>query len=146
MTFARISIQSLFTAMVLLALAASLSACAVGLAATGEETPDVTQCHVGAERHEIEAQVGPPRTSDTDASGNTTCTYEYKVGDDPSAGRAVYHAGMDVLTLGLWELVGTPYEALQGETYEMTVVYGPDGTAKEITSRPVERTSKKKQE
>lgn len=146
MTFAHASPKSFFTAGVLLALAACLSACAVGLAATGEETPDVTVCQIGAERHKIEAQLGPPKTSSTDAGGNTTCTYEYKVGDDPSAGRAFYHAGMDVLTLGLWEVVGTPYEAVQGETYEMTVVYGPDGKAREITSRPVEKETTAKTE
>lgn len=122
----------------LLALQLSMSACAVGMAASGEETPDVTVCQLGADRETIEAELGSPKSVDLDEQGNTTCTYEYEVGDDPSTGRAVYHAGMDVLTLGLWELVGTPVEAMQGDKYEMTVVYGPDGKAKEITSRPLD--------
>ena len=51
------------------------------------------------------------------------------------AARAVLHGGMDVLTLGLWEVVGTPLEAVQGQKFEMTVTYGPDGKAKAIESR-----------
>jgi hypothetical protein len=46
------------------------------------------------------------------------------------------HGGMDILTLGLWELVGTPVEAVQGQEFEMTVTYGPDEKARR--SRPVE--------
>jgi hypothetical protein len=30
---------------------------------------------------------------------------------------------MDVLTLGLWEVVGTPIEAFLGEKYRLTVLY-----------------------
>jgi hypothetical protein len=36
---------------------------------------------------------------------------------------------MDVLTLGLWEIVGTPIEGFQGETHEVTVTYDQDDTA-----------------
>ena len=30
---------------------------------------------------------------------------------------------MDVLTLGIWEIVGTPIEGVQGEKYSATMVY-----------------------
>jgi hypothetical protein len=30
---------------------------------------------------------------------------------------------MDVLTLGVWEIVGTPIEGVQGDKYHATVVY-----------------------
>jgi hypothetical protein len=39
---------------------------------------------------------------------------------------------MDVLTLGLWEVVGTPIEGVQGERYNATITYGPDDTVVEI--------------
>jgi hypothetical protein len=47
------------------------------------------------------------------------------------------HGGMDILTLGFWELVGTPVEAVQGQEFEMTVTYGPDGKAKAIETRRI---------
>jgi hypothetical protein len=56
--------------------------------------------------------------------------YEYEIGNEPSAGRAVAHGFADVLTLGLWEIAGTPIEAVQGETYEATVMHDePDRVA-----------------
>jgi hypothetical protein len=51
---------------------------------------------------------------------------EYQIGNEPSAGRAVGHAVMDVLTLGIWEIAGTPIEGFQGEKYRATVIYGDD--------------------
>ncbi len=30
---------------------------------------------------------------------------------------------MDVLTLGIWEIAGTPIVAVQGEKYEATITY-----------------------
>jgi hypothetical protein len=52
--------------------------------------------------------------------------YSYELGNAPSAGRAIGHGVMDVLTLGLWEVVGTPIEAFQGETRRLSVTYGAD--------------------
>jgi hypothetical protein len=41
-------------------------------------------------------------------------------------GRAVFHAAADVVTLGLWEIIGTPTEAIvKGEEVTVTVMYGP---------------------
>jgi hypothetical protein len=122
---------------VLLAGAPTLSACAVGMAMSGEEGPDLAACRVGADRADIQAQLGQPHSERVLDNGDQVCSYEYEVGNEPSATRAVMHGGMDVLTLGLWELVGTPVEAVQGETFEMTVTYGPDGKAKSIESRRV---------
>ena len=38
-------------------------------------------------------------------------------------GRALGHGALDLFTLGLWEIAGTPIEAMQGETYTLTVEY-----------------------
>ena len=40
--------------------------------------------------------------------GKTEDTYLIKEGNEASSGRAWAHAGLDVLSLGLWELVATP--------------------------------------
>jgi hypothetical protein len=42
---------------------------------------------------------------------------------------------VDFLTLGLWEIVGTPIEAAQGNTYELTAVYDDNERAESITSQ-----------
>jgi hypothetical protein len=40
---------------------------------------------------------------------------------------------MDVLTLGIWEVVGTPIEAgNQGNKRALKVLYGPDSKVKSI--------------
>ena len=114
-----------------------LSGCSVGMAAAGKESPNLASCRVGATQAEIQAELGRPTSSRVLDNGDSVCTYEYEVGNDPSAARAVMHGGMDVLTLGLWELVGTPVEAAQGQRYEMTVTYDADGKAKAIETRPI---------
>ena len=53
--------------------------------------------------------------------------YQYEVGREPSPGRAVAHGVMDVLTLGIWEVVGTPVEVLKGDKLHLIVVYDKDG-------------------
>ncbi len=63
--------------------------------------------------------------------------YQYEVGNEPSAGRAVGHGVMDVLTLGLWEIIGTPIEAVQGDKYELTVTYDKTDHAIAMSSRKV---------
>jgi hypothetical protein len=117
----------------LLALATILSmltACSVGMALSGEEQPDLTVLKTGATKTEIEAELGPPRTTVAATDGNSECIYHYEVGNEPSAGRAAVHAGMDILTLGLWEVMGTPMEAMQGDEMELTITYDADDKAR----------------
>jgi len=99
------------------------SACSVGLALDGEKQPDLSVLKVGAEKATIERELGPPKGEAQLADGRTQSTYVYEVGNEPSAGRAAVHAGMDVLTLGLWEVVGTPLEATQGNEMRLVVTY-----------------------
>ncbi len=114
-----------------------LSGCSVGMALSGKPEPNLAACQVGASVHQIEAQLGPP-TSVTDLpDGGRTCTYEYELGNQPSPGRAVAHGIMDVLTYGLWEVVGTPIEAMSGSKYRMTVTYDKDGKAQKIVTQRI---------
>lgn len=114
----------------------NLAGCSVGMALHGEREPNLAVCRVGATQGEIELELGPPTSVVSTEAGGTRCTYEYQLGNEPSAGRAALHAGMDVLTLGFWELVGTPTEAVQGQDFELIVSYGPDGKAESIQVRP----------
>ena len=48
---------------------------------------------------------------------------------------------MDLPTLGLWEVVGTPIEGVQGETYHATITYDRDDKVVEIKTRKKARQS-----
>ena len=115
-----------------------LSGCSVRMAATGTEEPNLAVCRIGASITEIERELGAPVRSRDLASGGQECIYEYELGNEPSPGRAAAHATLDVLSFGLWELIGTPYEAIGGSKYQLIVLYDAEGRATEITSRRID--------
>lgn len=138
---------------VLLGLLCSASGCAVGMALYGRKDPDVSGLAVGQDRAVVMATIGSPHKT-YGAPGKRVDVFKLKRGDEPSAGRAVAHGVMDVLTLCLWEVVGTPIEAVQGEAFYLTVQYdsddkivrmipGDDGTALASLQRakPQEKTA-----
>ncbi len=122
----------------LLAAIVPVTGCSVGMALSGEENPDLAVCRTDATKSDIEAQLGPPVSVRSLPGGGQSCTYDYEIGNEPSAGRAVAHGAMDFLTLGIWELVGTPVEAVQGKKYQMTVNYDAEGRAQQISTVKVE--------
>jgi hypothetical protein len=85
----------------LLAIAVMSTGCSVGMAMSGKEPPNLGAFHVGSSRGQVELQLGSPISSTTEADGTRTDLYEYELGNEPSAGRGVGHAAMDILTLGL---------------------------------------------
>jgi hypothetical protein len=110
----------------LVGLLAIVSGCSVGMALSGTEAPNLGAFGVGSPRAQVELHMGRPVSSVTLADDQRTDVYAYEVGNAPSAGRAVAHGVMDVLTLGIWEVVGTPIEAYQGERKSLHVTYGAD--------------------
>jgi hypothetical protein len=116
----------------------SLAGCAVGMAAAGKEPPNLAACRIGASVVQIERELGAPVRSRDLPDGGQECIYEYELGNAPSPGRAVGHAALDVVTLGLWEIIGTPLEMMGGSKYQLIVVYDADGHATEITSRRID--------
>lgn len=114
-----------------------LGGCSVGMAVSGDPAPNLTNVRKDAYRSDVELALGTPVRTSLDSQGRDVAVYQYEVGNEPSAGRAVGHAVMDVLTLGIWEIVGTPIEAVQGDKYEMTVVYGEDDRVVSISSTKI---------
>lgn len=104
----------------------ALSGCSVGMALSGKKEPNLSVLRVGATKGEVEVQLGHPVSVVTAEDGSQAATYEFETGNEPSAGRAVAHGLMDVVTLGLWEAVGTPIEGLKGGKRQVVVNYGPD--------------------
>ena len=121
------------------AAAGVLSGCSVGMALSGSANPSLGAVRTGATRGEIELHLGSPISSTLLDGGHRADVYQYEVGNEPSAGRAAGHAVLDVLTLGLWEIAGTPIEAVQGEKYTATIVY--DGNDKVVDLKTVKASS-----
>jgi hypothetical protein len=112
-----------------------LQACSVGMALSGSENPDLGAIRVGVSRGEVELHLGSAVKTTPLPDGRHADVYQYEIGNEPSAGRAVGHGVMDVLTLGIWEIVGTPIEAVQGETYSATITYDESDKVADIKTQ-----------
>ncbi|MHB9074613.1 MAG: hypothetical protein ACYC6G_13940 [Desulfobaccales bacterium] len=123
----------LLTSFLLMTLLLS-NGCSVGMALSGKDDPNLNVIRTGASRGEIELQLGDPVTISPEANGNTRCLYEFSQGKNPSAGRAIAHGAMDVLTLGIWEAVGTPIEGFKGSKKRIQIVYNADNKVTDIIS------------
>lgn len=91
-----------------------LSGCSVGMAVSGREEMNMSIVYPGVPRKAVISRLGEPESSVMDEDGNYIDTYVIVKGNEPSAGRAVVHGTLDVLSLGLWEIVGTPVEIIEG--------------------------------
>lgn len=99
------------------------------MAASGNKEQDTSIIFPGSTRPVIMSKLGPPDTTRTLEDGKVEETYLIKQGNESSSGRAWAHAGLDVLSLGLWEVVATPYELAQSEEKSRWVVtYDDKGT------------------
>ncbi len=92
-----------------------IAGCSVGMALSGKEQKDTSVLATGVSRDSVVSRLGPPQTSVTDSDGTLIDTWDIVKGNSPSAGRAVAHGAMDFLTLGLWEVIGTPVELATGQ-------------------------------
>ena len=111
-----------------------LSGCSVGMAMSGEQQKDTSILFPGAPRAVVIAKLGPPETSTKDPDDCYIDSYHIVKGNRPSTGRAVAHAALDVVTLGLWEVVGTPMEmgAAREDISRVLLVYDSEERIKEI--------------
>lgn len=89
--------------------------CSVGMAASGNKEQDTSIIFPGSTRAVIMSKLGPPDTTKTLDDGKVEETYLIKQGNEASSGRAWANAGLDLLSLGIWEVVATPYELAQSE-------------------------------
>lgn len=99
--------------------------CSVYMAAFQPGVKDVELLQVGTSRDLLIAEFGEPVLSGVDGDGREYDKFSFTQGYTTGVkiSRAVFHVVADVLTHGLWEVVGTPLEAtFDGEeiTYEVT--------------------------
>jgi hypothetical protein len=105
--------------------------CSVYMAANQPDKKDVSVFNVGTPRTHVIAEAGRPYYTKENADGTLTDTFVFVQGysSGSKAGRALFHGAADVLTLGLWEVIGTPVEAVADGT-EMKVQVEYDANEK----------------
>lgn len=98
--------------------------CSVFMAAKQPRKMDLTLLRTGTARTRLLAEFGQPAWSET-KDGKKVDMFSFRQGYSKAAktGRALFHGVADVMTLGLWEVVGTPTEMIFDGTkmaYEVT--------------------------
>ena len=92
------------------------------MALSGKKEVNLSALRLGQDRAEVIDLLGKPAKT-VIIQGKKTDVFELQRGNAPNASRAVGHGAMDILTFGMWELVGTPVEATQGESFTLTTEY-----------------------
>ena len=105
--------------------------CSVYMAANQPTKKDVSVFNIGTPRTHVIAEAGRPLHTKEKADGTLTDTFVFVQGysSGSKAGRALFHGAADVLTLGLWEVIGTPVEAVADGT-EVKVLVEYDANEK----------------
>jgi len=106
--------KKITTLLILILFPLLLQSCSVGMALSGHKQRDISTFYVGADRLFVHGRTGFPDSSIQDKDGKWIDTYLIISGDEPSAGRAIGYGALDVITLGLWEVIGTPLELAVG--------------------------------
>lgn len=112
-----------------------LSGCSVFMAAKQPDYKNVDLFKVGTPRTQLLAEFGNPVSSDT-KNGTKCDTFSFTQGytAGAKAGRAFLHGVADVFTLGLWEVIGTPTEAVfSGDQVGYEACYDKDDRIKYFT-------------
>ena len=113
----------------------SSSGCSVVMAVRQPDKKNLKSLVVGTPRDNVLAEFGTPTATETNENGNKVDIFQFRQGysSDTKAARALIHGAADFLTLGLWEVVGTPTEAVfSGKNMAVKVIYDADNKVKEI--------------
>ena len=112
-----------------------LSGCSVFMAAKQPPKKDLSVLKKGTARNEVIAELGSPEWSEK-VEGKTTDVFSFRQGYSKGAkvGRAAFHGVADVFSFGLWEVIGTPVEAIaDGEQIKLQIKYDEDDRVNEVT-------------
>jgi len=88
----------------------------------------------GVPRTHVIGELGAPTWSD-ERDGETVDVFKFKQGyaKETKAVRAFAHGAADVATLGLWEVVGIPFESIaDGTEVQVEVLYGQDQKVRSV--------------
>ena len=111
--------------------------CSVFMAAKQPDAKDTSLFKVGTPRNLLLAEFGLPTASETRDDGKKYEIYAFTQGYSAGAkaGRAVFHGTADVLTLGLWEVIGTPTEGVfNGDAMAYQVRYDDNSVVDQVVA------------
>ncbi len=111
------------------------SGCSVYMAAKQPGNKNLNLLKPGVPRDSILVEFGAPVNSET-KDGKRVDIYRFRQGysQGNKVVRSVGHGVADVLTLGLWEVVGTPAEAtFSGKEVAMKIAYDKDDNVETVT-------------
>lgn len=126
--------QGFWGSMLCLALAVTGTGCAVFMAAKQPPKKDLSVLSVGTPRGVLLAELGQPTATQT-RDGEKVDVFSFTQGysKPAKAARAVFHGAADVFTLGLWEVVGTPTEAIfDGTKMALEVTYDENDRVRNV--------------
>ena len=101
------------------------SGCSLFMAYKQPDKKDLNVLNKGTPRALVIAELGQPAFTETkDNVRNDFFTFVQGYSSTAKASRVAFHGAADVLTFGLWEVLGTPVEmAADGTEVKVQVVY-----------------------
>lgn len=120
--------------MFLILLAVPVSGCSVFMAAQQPAAKNIELFQTGTSRNALLAEFGPPYISE-ETEGKKIEIFIFVQGYSKAAkaGRVIFHSAADLVTLGLWEIVGTPTEMIfDGEEMAFHVSYDDNELVDEV--------------
>jgi hypothetical protein len=126
----------------LAAFAILTTGCSVYMAATQPGKKDLGVLSAGTPRQAVMAELGAPIDT-REAGPGKVDIYKFTQGYHGvwKGARAVGHGAADVLTLGLWEVVGTPIEGVANGT-EMTIEVTYDQSDRVVATNAIQGAHK----
>ena len=110
------------------------SGCSVFMAAKQPDKKNVDLFKMGTPRSMLLAEFGMPTVAEL-RDGKKHEIYKFVQGYSAGAkaGRAVFHGAADVMTFGLWEVVGTPLEGtFSGDEMAYEVRYDEESRVDQV--------------
>jgi len=121
---------------VVIAICFMTSGCSVFMALSGEEDTNLSAIAIGQHRDIVILNLGQPDKTLADGIYRTD-SFTISKGNSPSIGRGITHAFLDIVSYGLWEIVGTPAELIgSGEKSSLVITYENDLVTKITTGVP----------
>lgn len=120
-------------------LLACCQACSPIMAARQDSYVDVDKIKPGTRKAVVIGNLGSPLENHENEKGEQCEIYKFRQGYSQGAktGRVMLHTMADFLTLGLWEVVGTPVEAtFSGHNLSYEVCYDKDDLVTSIAEIP----------
>lgn len=112
-----------------------ITGCSVKSASHCPELKSIDSVKLGSLRGHVMAEMGTPMYSGKDGQGNYYEVFVYSSGCDRTAKtlRAISYGLLDIMTVGLWEIIGNPLEdGIQGGQHKLSVTYDQNNNVAKV--------------